>query len=235
LLGNKKSHDSQRFSLDIMGSNGFLHTLNLPADGEIDIDVKKILTFDRSKACRENDSFVTVYPRNFDLMPSSGTYPIQFRLVRIQLDDGSYECLVTNLPRDKFPPQKLKRLYHLRWGIENAYRDLKYTIDLLHFHGTSAQAVLQEVFCSLTMFNFCAYLCVHADILHVPKGTKYRYKVNFANAVGPCRSYLHGSIDETALLVRLKLAPTPIRSDRHVPRPSRLDEQSSRGFNYRAS
>ena len=121
-----------------LNSNGFLHTLNLPADGEIDIDVKKILTFDRSKACRENDSFVTVYPRNFDLMPSSGTYPIQFRLVRIQLDDGSYECLVTNLPRDKFPPQKLKRLYHLRWGIENAYRDLKYTIDLLHFHGTSA-------------------------------------------------------------------------------------------------
>ena len=217
-----------------LDSNGFLHTLNLPADGEIDIDVEKILTFDRSKARKGNDSYVKVYPRNFDLMPSSGTYPIQFRLVRIQLDDGSYECLVTNLPRNKFPPRKLKKLYHLRWGIENAYRDLKYTVDLLHFHGVSAQAVLQEVFCSLTMFNFCAYLCVHADILHVSKATKYRYKVNFANAVGPCRSYLHGSIDETALLVRLKLAPTPIRPDRHVPRPSRLDEQSSRGFNYRA-
>lgn len=76
---------------------------------------------------------------------------------------------------------------------------------------------------------------MHADILHVHKGTKYRYKMNFANAVGPCRSYLHGSIDETALLVRSKLAPTPIRPDRHVPRPSRLNEQSSRGFNYRAS
>ena len=217
-----------------LDSNGFLHTLNLQADGELDIDVDKILTFNRSKACQENDSFVTVYPRNFDLMGPSGTYHIQFRLVRIQLDDGSYECLVTNLPRDKFPLKKLKKLYHLRWGVENAYRDLKYTVDLLHFHGKSAQAVLQEVFCSMVMFNFCAYLCVHADILHARKGTKYQYKVNFANAVGPCRFFLHSSIDETELLERLRLAPTPIRPNRHSPRP-RLKEQSSREFNYRAS
>lgn len=216
-----------------LDSNGFLHTLKLPADGEIDIDVDKILTFDRS-ICNGNDAFVKVYPRNFDLMGPSGTYRIQFRLVRIQLDDGSYECLVTNLPRDQFPLRKLKKLYHLRWGIENAYRDLKYSVDLLHFHGKSAQAVLQEVLCSMTMFNFCAYLCVHADILHVHSGSKYRYKVNFANAVGPCRSFLHGSIDETELLERLRLAPTPIRPNRHSPR-HRLKEQSSREFNYRAS
>ena len=161
-------------------------------------------------------------------------YPIQFRLVRILLSDGSYECLVTNLPRDEFPPKKLKRLYHLRWGVENAYRDLKYSVDLLHFHGKSAQSVLQELFCSLTMFNYCAYLCVHADILNRHKGTKYRYKVNFANAVGPCRAYLHGSISEAELLERLKLSPIPIRPNRQVKR-SRIREQSSREFNYRAS
>jgi len=218
-----------------LDSNGFLHTLNLPNDGELDVDVDKILTFDRSKAIKQNDSLVTVYPRNFDLMGPSDIYHIHFRLVRIRLDDGSYECLVTNLPRNKFPPRKLKMLYHLRWGIENAYRDLKYTVDLLHFHGKSAQAVLQEVFCSLIMFNFSAYICVHADILHLRKGTKYQYKVNFANAVGPCRAFLHGSIDEAGLLDRLRLAPTPIRPDRHVSRPARMKEQSSREFNYRAS
>jgi len=218
-----------------LDSNGFLHTLSLPAHGELDIDVDKELTFKTSLPCQDH-RFVRVYRGHFDFLKSSSdTYPIQFRLVRIELPDGSYECLVTNLPRDKFPPKKLKRLYHLRWGVENAYRDLKYSIDLLHFHGKSAQAVLQEVFCSLTMFNYCAYLCVHADILHVPKKTKYRYKVNFANAVGPCRSYLHGSIDEMELLDRLRLAPVPIRSDRHIQRRSRIEEQSSREFNYRAS
>ena len=217
-----------------LDSNGFLQTLHLPAKGEFDINVDKLLTFSLSRKSKGDDSYVKVYRGHFDFLEASDTYPIHFRLVRIKLSDNAYECLVTNLPRDKFPPKKLKRLYSLRWGIENAYRDLKYTVDLLHFHGKSSQAVLQEVFCSLTMFNFCAYLCVHADILHGRNDTKYRYKVNFANAVGPCRAYLHSSIDETALLDRLKLAPTPIRPDRHIPRPSRLKEQSSREFNYRA-
>ena len=218
-----------------LDSNGFLHTLHLPPDGELDIDVSKILTSSRAQVFQNDDRYVWIHRRAFDLWDSSGTYPIQFRLVRFMLADGSYECLVTNLPREKFPPGKLKKLYHLRWGVENAYRDLKYPVDLLHFHGKSAQSVLQELFCSLTMFNYCAYLCVHADILHMHKRTKYRYKVNFANAVGPCRSYLHGSISEMELLERLRLAPTPIRPDRHVPRPSRMKEQSSREFNYRAS
>lgn len=218
-----------------LDSNGFLHTLHLPPDGELDIDVSKILINSRAQVFQNDNRYVWIHRRSFDLWDSSGTYPIQFRLVRFMLADGSYECLVTNLPREKFPPGKLKKLYHLRWGVENAYRDLKYPVDLLHFHGKSAQSVLQELFCSLTMFNYCAYLCVHADILHMHKRTKYRYKVNFANAVGPCRSYLHGSISEMELLERLRLAPTPIRPDRHVPRPSRMKEQSSREFNYRAS
>jgi len=218
-----------------LDSNGFLHTLHLPPEGEIDIDVNRVLTTSRRQIYQDNENYAWICRHAFDLWDSSDMYSIQFRLVRIQLSDGSYECLVTDLPRDKFPPKKLKKLYSLRWGIENAYRDLKYTVDLLHFHGKSAQAVLQEVFSSLTMFNYCAYLCVHADILHIRKGTKYRYKVNFANAVGPCRAYLHGSISEMELLDRLRLAPTPIRPDRHVPRPSRMNEQSSREFNYRAS
>ena len=218
-----------------LNSNGFLHTLHLPPEGEIDIDVNKILTCKRNKIYQNDDRYAWIHRRAFTLWNASDFYAVQFRLVRIKLSDGSYECLVTNLPRNKFSPKKLKKLYHLRWGIENAYRDLKYTVDLLHFHGKSARNVLQEIFCSLTMFNYCAYLCVHADILLIRKGTKYRYKVNFANAVGPCRSYLHGSISEMELLDRLRLAPTPIRPDRHVPRPSRLNEQSSREFNYRAS
>ena len=218
-----------------LDSNGFLHTLHLPPEGEIDIDVNKILTHSRRRIYENDDRYVWVHRRVFDLWDSDEKYSIHFRLVRIKLDDGNYECLVTNLPRDKFSMKKLKKLYHLRWGVENAYRDLKYSIDLLHFHGKSAQAVLQEIFCSLTMFNYCAYLCVHADILHVPKKTKYRYKVNFANAVGPCRAYLHGSIGEMELLDRLRLAPVPIRPDRHIKRRSRIEEQSSREFNYRAS
>ncbi len=114
----------------------------------------KILTFKIARAHRNDPLYVKVHRSHFDFLNTPDDYPIRFRLVRVKLPDGSFECLVTNLPRDKFPPKKLKKLYHLRWGVENAYRDLKYSVDLLHFHGKSAQAVLQEVFCSIVIFNY---------------------------------------------------------------------------------
>ena len=98
-----------------LDSNGFLHTLNLPVDGELDIDVDKILTFKIARAHRNDPLYVKVHRSHFDFLNTPDDYPIRFRLVRIKLPDGSFECLVTNLPRDKFPPKKLKKLYHLRW------------------------------------------------------------------------------------------------------------------------
>ena len=61
--------------------------------------------------------------RNWDF-PSP--YNLRFRVVRFQLDTGEYETLVTTLPRDKFSLYTLKDLYHMRWGIETSFRELKY-------------------------------------------------------------------------------------------------------------
>ena len=48
---------------------------------------------------------------------SNETYPLSFRVVRVKLSGDSYECLVTNLPKDEFPPDRLKKLYYARWNI----------------------------------------------------------------------------------------------------------------------
>ena len=61
-------------------------------------------------------SYAWIHRRAFDLLNSDDTYSIHFRLVRIKLDDSNYECLVTNLPRDRFSMKKLKKLYHLRFN-----------------------------------------------------------------------------------------------------------------------
>ena len=215
-------------------SNGFLQALHLPSSDEFDVDIQRTLTFNIPKDHKNDPSYVKVYRGFFDFLENGSTYDIAFRVVRFKLPNGTYECIVTNLSHDSFSPKELRDLYHRRWQIENAYRDLKYTVDMLHFHGKSADAVLLELFSSLTMFNFCAYIAVHCDPLNHSSATKYRYKVNFANTVGPCRAYLHGSISEAELLDRLRLSPTPIRPNRQVKR-SRIKEQSSREFNYRAS
>ena len=38
-----------------------------------------------------------------------------------------YQTIITNLDSVSFPPDELKKLYAMRWGIETSFRDLKYT------------------------------------------------------------------------------------------------------------
>ena len=217
-------------------SNGFLSTLDLPETGEFDVIVRKKLVSRIHQRKKGDSAYVKVSLNHFDyLSDPNDAYEICFRIVRVMLPNNTSECIVTNLPEEEFTKEMLRELYHLRWSIENAYRDLKYTIDLLHFHGKSAQSVLLEIYLSMVFFNYCAYISVHCDPLEHKSHTKYFYKVNFANAVDPCRDFFHNCISEAELLRRLKLCPTPIRENRYYPRPSRLKEQSARGFNYRPS
>ena len=47
------------------------------------------------------------------------TQPLKLRLVRVELEDGEVEVLITNLTDERaFPACELKELYHLRWGAE---------------------------------------------------------------------------------------------------------------------
>ena len=50
---------------------------------------------------------------------------MDFCVLRLKISDDSYECIVTNLDRESFPPEKIKELYHMRWGI-NTISHLKY-------------------------------------------------------------------------------------------------------------
>lgn len=72
-------------------------------------------------------------------------YDLAFRLLRIQLNDGSYENIATNLPRDEFKSEEFKALYHLRWSEENSFRDLKYSLCLKAFHSKKYAYIAQEV------------------------------------------------------------------------------------------
>lgn len=55
---------------------------------------------------------------------------MSLRVVRIKIGEERYESLVTNLPSNEFSTADLKQLYHLRWGIETAFRELKYSLGM---------------------------------------------------------------------------------------------------------
>lgn len=61
-------------------------------------------------------------------------YSLEFRIVRFSVSEDKDVTVVTNLNKSPYPAWKIKELYHLRWGIETAFRTLKHTLGLLNFH-----------------------------------------------------------------------------------------------------
>lgn len=116
-------------------------------------------------------------------------YLMSLRLVKFKLDNGNYEIICTSLNPDKFPPEKLKELYHLRWGIETSFRFLKYAIGLMNFHAKREASVKQEIFARLLMYNFCSRIA-NSVIIDQNGQRELKYKINFTAAIHICFAWL---------------------------------------------
>lgn len=157
-------------------------------------------------------------------------YPIRFRICRFLLDNGEFETVATSLPRS-FSLDDIKELYHLRWGVETAFRDLKYTLGLVNLHGKSDAFAEQEIYASLTAFNFASRACREV-VVRQPKSGVYAYKVNFKMAVTLCKEFLRmPHADSEKLLEEIARYTVPVRPDRQDER--NLKTKGFAGFVYR--
>lgn len=159
-------------------------------------------------------------------------YPMRFRICRFLLDNGEFETVATSLPAS-FTLDDIKELYHLRWGIETGFRDLKYTLGLVNLHGKSDAFAMQELLSSLTAYNYTSRVCREV-IVRQPKDGVYAYKVNFKMAVMLCKEFLRTpNADGEKLLQEIARYTVPVR-------PNRQDERNLRvkgfaGFVYRVA
>lgn len=131
---------------DIFNSRGIAAGLELPDTDEFDMFVDLNLTTRQNKRskelCKNRNRYRFVPSSNtFDYLPRTNHkydpltfYSLPFRIVRFKITEDTYETVVTNLNAVAFPPEELKKLYNVRWGIETSFRELKYTVGLLHFH-----------------------------------------------------------------------------------------------------
>lgn len=129
--------------------------------GTFDIHIKKTLTRKQTKEIKANKDKYTFIPStsNFEYLDiTDDFYEMDLRVVRFELGDGKYECLITNLSADEFSINDLKMLYHLRWNEESGFRTLKYTIGMLHFHSIKRELIKQEIYASLIMSNLCSII-----------------------------------------------------------------------------
>ena len=162
-------------------------------------------------------------PFDFLDTESAAFYEFSARIVRLMLKDGKTQLLITNLDTEQFPPSALRELYARRWGIETSFRELKYTVGLIHLHSRKSDLVLQEIFAAFTVFNFARAAAWSAD--EDCGSSKYKRRVNFAHAVYLCCEVLRGKSAEIIGLLERTL--TPRRPDRYYPRPKIADNRLS--------
>ena len=160
-------------------------------------------------------------------------YPMRFRICRFMLDSGEFETVATSLP-SSFTLEDIRHLYHLRWGIETSFRDLKYTLGLVNLHGRKSDKYAeQEVFASLLAFSFTSRIC-NEVVIRQPKEGVYAYKVNFKMAVMLCKEYIRTpKADGDKLMKDIARYTVPIRPDRQDLRSLRT--KGFPGFVYRVA
>ena len=136
---------------------------------------------------------------------------LTMRIVRFKISDNEYETIVTSLNAEDFSAEEIKKLYQMRWGIETAFRELKYGLGLSRFHAIREDFVIQEIYSHLLMYNFSMRIAMHVGLTS-SKG-KYNYQINFSNALYVCKKYFR---DEIIRLIEAEIATCiePVRPDR---------------------
>lgn len=218
-----------------IGSNGIASGFKLPSNNSFDTDIDITLTRKQSKAKNQVGYKFMPTVQTFDYLPigSSDDYPLSFRIVRFKITEDSYELVITNLDRFRFPPNKLKEIYQLRWGIETSFRELKYAIGLTSFHSKKVDYIKQEIFSRLTLYNYCELITSYVvEQSNISGKTK---QVNFTIPIYICREYLRRKrqLSPPDVIKLIEKHTLPVRPGRRDPR--KVKAQASVSFLYRVA
>lgn len=129
----------------------------------------------------------------FTELPYSKDSTLSVRLIKIKLEGGETEILMTSLLDTKeYPLKEFKTLYNQRWGVETFYDRFKNIISVESFSGTSFDFIQQEFNCALYMSNMQTILTQDAqnEALERSEDKQYEYKINKSLSLSFIRSKL---------------------------------------------
>ncbi len=152
--------------------------------------------------------------------------PMTVRLVRIELDSGESEILITSLTdMDQYPHRVFAELYYLRWPVEEDYKTLKYRLKVENFSGKTVHSVYQDFHAKLFSKNFTAIIATTTkdEIIIKSEPLKYAHQINFAQALSNMKDTIVLLFNRSGKKVRIiveKIRKIFIRTTESV-RPNR--------------
>lgn len=221
-----------------INSTGILKGMVLPQSNEFDIWKTVTLTRKQTKKVKENKTKYKIVPATstFDYLDlhTNAFYALNMRIIRFPITEDTYECIITNLPQDKFNVDEIKELYRRRWGIETSFRELKYAIGLTRFHSKKTEYLLQEIWSRMMLYNFCEIITC-AVIVEKKAERKHSYQLNYTRAIHICHHFLSIKKEKAPPDVEYLIGHEllPVRTGRRDPR--KVKAQSAISFLYRVA
>ena len=78
---------------------------------------------------------------------------IKVRCVKVTLNTGETEVLLTNLEQNKFSKEEIKELYNYRWKIEINYKHLKNNLKIESISSSKITLIKQDIFSQVLVSN----------------------------------------------------------------------------------
>jgi hypothetical protein len=126
---------------------------------------------------------------------------IKIRIILLKLDNGETEILLTSmLDKKLFKHKVFKKLYFLRWGVEENIKFMKIRAEIENISGKRVITVKQDFFSTMLCINVLALLSEEAkkEFSKNKKISKrkYEYEINYNIALGKIKNtFVHALMD----------------------------------------
>ena len=163
--------------------------------------------------------------------------PLKLRLIRVELETGEIEVLITSLiDKTKYPNEIFKDLYHKRWPIEVDYLFMKERLELGNFSGKSALSVYQDFHAKVFAKNLVTVLAspVQDTVKQESEGKMHVHQMNMTQAFSKSKDTLFLLFERPrAILLKLiqeihalfRAVTEPIRPDRTFKRNHKVNKR----------
>lgn len=163
--------------------------------------------------------------------------PLSLRLIRVELDTGEIEVLITSLlDNERYHQEIFKDLYHKRWPVETDYSFMKQRLEIGNFSGTTSLSVYQDFHAKVVAKNLAVILAspVQETVKQESEEKKYEYQINMTQTFSKSKDTLMLLFDRPYEIVvqlisdlhALFMAATePIRPGRKFERKHKVNKR----------